>query len=52
MGDRVSDKASYIMSWLAYAEDGNEWTKQWQAVDPRTVILLRPGADAAAVEKR
>jgi putative ABC transport system permease protein len=52
MGDRVSDKASYIMSWMAYAEDGNEWTKQWQAVDPRTVILLRPGADAAAVEKK
>ncbi|MBS1604231.1 MAG: ABC transporter permease [Bacteroidetes bacterium] len=52
MGDKVSDKASFIMSWMAYTEDGNEWTKNWQAVDPRTVILLRPGANAATLEKK
>jgi len=52
MGDHVADKASFIMSWMAYIEDGNDWAKRWQSVDPRTVILLRPGANAAALEKK
>jgi len=52
MGDHVSDKASFIMSWMAYIEDGNDWARQWQSVDPRTVILLRPGTNAAALERK
>jgi len=52
MGDHVSDKANYIMSWMAYIEDGNDWARRWQSVDPRTAILLRPGANAAALEKK
>ena len=52
MGDHTSDKANYIMSWMAYLKDGNDWAGQWQSVDPRTVILLRRGTDAAALEKK
>jgi ABC-type antimicrobial peptide transport system permease subunit len=47
----VSDKFNYIISWQAYLED-NDWAKDWQSVDPRTVVLLRPDADAAIVEKK
>ena len=47
----VSTPANYIMSWSAYLED-NGWAKGWGAVDPRTVILLKTGASAAAVEKK
>ena len=49
---QVSVRANYIMSWSGYLEDGNGWAKDWGAVDPRTCILLRPGADAAAVETK
>lgn len=52
MGSRVADRADFVMSWLAYVEEDNGWAKGWQAVDPRTVVLLRPGASAAVVEKK
>jgi hypothetical protein len=52
MGSRVGDRTNFIMSWMAYVEEDNGWAKGWQAVDPRTVILLRPGANAALVEKK
>ena len=52
MGSRVADQTNFIMSWMAYVEEDNGWAKEWQAVDPRTVILLRPGANAAVVEKK
>lgn len=53
MSDAVSDKANYIMSWSAYLADDNEdWATHWGSVDPRTVILLRPGATAAQVERK
>jgi putative ABC transport system permease protein len=48
----VSVKANFIMPWLGYLEDGNGWARDWGSVDPRTVILLRPGANAAAVEAK
>lgn len=51
LGPEVSSPANYIMSWSGYLED-NGWAKGWAAVDPRTVVLLKPGADAAAVEKK
>ena len=47
----VSNRANYIMSWSGYLED-NGWAKDWASVDPRTAILLRPGASPAAVEKK
>ena len=52
MGPRVADQADFVMSWLAYLEEDNGWANGWAATDPRTVILLRPGASAAAVEKK
>jgi putative ABC transport system permease protein len=52
LSPQVSVKANYIMSWLGYQEDDNAWVKDWGAVDPRTVIQLRPGANAAAVEAK
>ena len=48
----VSVKANYIMPWLGYLEDDNGWARGWGSVDPRTVIQLRPGANAAAVEAK
>jgi ABC-type antimicrobial peptide transport system permease subunit len=52
LSPQVSVKANYIMSWQGYLEDGNGWAKEWGSVDPRTVILLRPGANLAAVEAK
>jgi putative ABC transport system permease protein len=52
LSPQVSVKANYIMSWLGYLEDNNGWAKDWGSVDPHTVILLRPGANAAAVEAK
>jgi putative ABC transport system permease protein len=52
LSPQVSVKANFIMSWTGYQEDDNGWVKDWGAVDPRTVILLRPGANAAAVEAK
>ncbi len=48
----LSNQGNFIMPWKGYIEDGNQWAEQWASVDPRTVILLRPGADAGAVEKK
>lgn len=52
MGPAVSSPADYIMSWSGYLEDDNGWARDWGSVDPRTCILLRPGANVAAVEKK
>jgi putative ABC transport system permease protein len=52
MSPLVSDRANFIMSWLGYVEEGNSWAKDWQSVDPRTVVLLRHGVSAATVEKK
>jgi len=52
LSTQVSVKGNYIMSWLGYLEDNNGWAKDWGAVDPKTCILLRPGANAAAVEAK
>ncbi|MBS1660507.1 MAG: ABC transporter permease [Bacteroidetes bacterium] len=49
---RVADRTDFIMSWSAYVENDNGWAKEWPSVDPRTVILLRPGANAAAAEQK
>ncbi len=52
LSPQVSVKANYIMSWLGYLEDDNGWARDWASTDPRTVVLLRPGANAAAVEAK
>jgi putative ABC transport system permease protein len=51
MSSRVADKCNYIISWSAYLED-NLWAKDWEAVDPRTVIELRGDANPLLVESR
>ena len=48
----VADLFNYIISWTAYIEDDNSWATGWASVDPRTCILVRPGADPALVEKK
>ncbi len=52
LSPQVSVKANYIMSWLGYIEDGNGWAREWGSTDPRTVVMLRPGANAAVVEAK
>jgi len=48
---QVSTPFDYIISWTAYLED-NGWATDYGSVDPRTVIQLREGAQAAMVEKK
>jgi putative ABC transport system permease protein len=48
---QVSTPFDYIISWTAFLED-NGWAKDYGSVDPRTVIQLREGANAVAVEKK
>src|SRR5450432_237970 len=48
---QVSTPLDYIISWTAYLED-NGWATDYGSVDPRTVIQLREGAQAAMVEKK
>lgn len=48
---QVSTPFDYIISWTAYLED-NGWAKDFESVDPRTVIQLREGANVVAVEKK
>jgi putative ABC transport system permease protein len=48
---QVSTPFDYIISWTAYLED-NGWATDYESVDPRTVIQLREGANAAMVEKK
>ena len=47
----VSNRFNYIISWSAYLED-NGWAKDFESVDPRTCIQLRPDANAGVVEKK
>ncbi len=51
-GAAVSNKGEFIMPWSGYLEDGNRWAEEWASTDPRTCILLRPGASASAVESK
>ena len=48
---QVSTPFDYIISWKAYLED-NGWAKDYESVDPRTVVQLKEGAKAAMVEKK
>jgi putative ABC transport system permease protein len=51
MSSHVADKCNYLISWSAYLED-NHWAKDWESVDPRTVIELRSDANPGQVEGR
>lgn len=51
LSSHVSDRFNYIINWQAYLEE-NAWAKEWGSVDPRTCILLQPGANPALVEKK
>jgi putative ABC transport system permease protein len=48
---RAADRYNYIISWPAYLED-NGWAKDFESVDPRTVVQLRADADPALVEHK
>lgn len=48
---RAADKYNYIMSWSAFIED-NGWAKNYEGVDTRTVVQLRPDANRANVEHK
>jgi putative ABC transport system permease protein len=48
---RAADRYNYIMSWSAYIED-NGWAKDWESVDTRTCVQLRPDANPALVESK
>ena len=48
---QVSTPFDYIISWAAYLED-NGWATGYGSVDPRTVVQLREGANAALVENK
>jgi len=48
---RVSERFNYIISWSAYIEE-ESWAKDWESVDPRTCIQIRPDADPLMVEKK
>src|ERR1700759_4402941 len=48
---QVSTPFDYIISWSAYLED-NGWAKDYESVDPRTVIQLKEGANVTKVERK
>ena len=48
---RAADRYNYIMSWSAYIED-NAWAKDYEAVDTRTAVQLRPDADPTVVQNK
>jgi putative ABC transport system permease protein len=41
----------YILNWQSFVED-NEWVKDWTNNGPATYIMLRPGTNAKAFEKK
>lgn len=49
--DNSSIRFDYIVSWDSFLDD-NPWAGNWGNNGPSTYILLRPGADAGAVEKK
>jgi putative ABC transport system permease protein len=48
---RAADRYNYIMSWSAFVED-NGWAKDFESVDNRTVVQLRPDANPAVVTNK
>ena len=47
----AADRYNFIISWSAYLED-NGWAKDWESVDTRTCVLLRPDANPTLVENK
>jgi len=47
----ASRKFDYVISWDALQKD-QPWTASWTSSGPLTYILLRPGANAASVDKK
>ena len=46
-----SRKFDFLLNWNAFLER-NSWAKDWGNNGPSTLIMLRPNADAAAVDKK
>jgi putative ABC transport system permease protein len=52
LSPRVSYRGEFIASWSGFVEDGNGWAKDFGSVDPSTCVLLKAGANPAAVEAK
>jgi putative ABC transport system permease protein len=50
-GTNSSDRFDYLLNWKFHL-DTVDWLKEWIYRSPRTYVMLRPGANAAAVEKK
>ena len=46
-----SRKFDYLISWKALQQE-QPWTASWQSSGPLTYVLLKPGTNAAAVDKK
>jgi len=47
----ASDKFDYLINWFQFLKD-NPWAKTWDSNSPQTFIMLKPNADAKAVDKK
>ncbi|MBN9386166.1 MAG: ABC transporter permease [Chitinophagaceae bacterium] len=47
----TSRRFDYLISWSAWQED-HPWAKYWTSSGPLTYILLRPGANAADLDRK
>jgi ABC-type antimicrobial peptide transport system permease subunit len=47
----ASDKFDYLINWYQFLKD-NPWAKTWDSNSPQTFIMLKPNADAKAVDRK
>jgi putative ABC transport system permease protein len=46
----TSDKFDFVINWYTYLNDDDTWAKDWGNNGPRTYVLLRKDANAAAFD--
>jgi ABC-type antimicrobial peptide transport system permease subunit len=46
-----SQKFDYLINWQEFLDE-NGWAQDWSNAGPKTFIMLRPGANAALVDKK
>ncbi|HJP64654.1 MAG TPA: ABC transporter permease, partial [Mucilaginibacter sp.] len=49
--NNVSEKFDFLTNWDVFTK-ANSWSKEWGNNGPLTFLLLRPDADAAAIDKK
>ena len=47
----ASQKFDFVINWIAVLQD-NGWLKDWSNNSPATIMMLRPGANAAVVQSK